>query len=218
MLGWATVRWAVDTQRAGPRALRAVSVCAAKVTWLFPCRGTDCAGFLWRQFGTVTNMFSNNAYAQASQSAAVSPVGFAGAGGITRYVRDPCSRGQAWSSGVSAGRRPLAVTQSVACRHSAHGAHGSLSASSQWPTKHSGRFRRSLRGARAIGRNGCRGGETPGETPAWSAALNADTVACMVQIPDSFCPPVRSFPSFVVCWFVSFHSATNINAMGLMSS
>jgi hypothetical protein len=43
-------------------------------------------GFLWLQFGTVTNMFSNNAYAQASQSAAVSPVGFAGAGGITRYV------------------------------------------------------------------------------------------------------------------------------------
>jgi hypothetical protein len=35
------------------------------------------------QFGTVATMFSHNAYADASQQA-VSPVGFAGAGGITR--------------------------------------------------------------------------------------------------------------------------------------
>ena len=34
------------------------------------------------QFGTVSTMFSHNAYADASQQA-VSPVGFAGAGGIT---------------------------------------------------------------------------------------------------------------------------------------
>lgn len=37
-----------------------------------------------RQFGTVTNMFSNSAYEKASAGA--SPVGFAGAGGITRYL------------------------------------------------------------------------------------------------------------------------------------
>ena len=40
------------------------------------------------QFGTVSTMFSHNAYADASQQA-VSPVGFAGAGGITRCRSPP---------------------------------------------------------------------------------------------------------------------------------
>jgi hypothetical protein len=50
--------------------------------FLFPLvLHAHCVGFL--QFGTVATMFSHNAYADASQQA-VSPVGFAGAGGITR--------------------------------------------------------------------------------------------------------------------------------------
>ena len=117
--------------------------------------------------------------------------------------------------GRVAGRRPRAVKQSVACRRSAHGAHGALPASSQCPAKHSGHFRRSLRRARATGPGWLQGGETHGGTPAWSAALDADMDACMVQIPDFFCPLVSCHLLF---WVVSFHSATNINAMGLMSS